>query len=79
MSHEEVLLIPNRHRCLQPWNAEFLDSARVWSEYSMKRKEAKAQNRRLTLEDLDNSRDRGIPLINAPFQKDCHTYVLSHY
>ncbi|THU87824.1 hypothetical protein K435DRAFT_918426 [Dendrothele bispora CBS 962.96] len=52
MSHEQ-------DRYLQPWEADFLDSARVWSEYSMKRKEANAQNRRLTLEDLEDSWDRG--------------------
>ena len=40
MSHEEDQLIPNLYRYLQPWEAEFLDSARVWSEYAMKRKEA---------------------------------------
>ena len=79
MSHEEDQLIPNLYRYLQPWEAEFLDSARVWSEYSMKRKEANAQNRRLTLEDLEDSWDRGIPRINTLFQKDRHTYVLSFY
>lgn len=73
MSHEEDTLIPNLYRYLQPWEAEFLDSARVWSEYSMKRKEANAQNRRLTLEDLEDSWDRGIPRINTLFQKDRHT------
>ena len=75
MSHEEDQLIPNLYRYLQPWEAEFMDSARVWSEYSMKRKEANAQNRRLTLEDLEDSWDRGIPRINTLFQKDRHTYV----
>jgi pre-mRNA-processing factor 8 len=75
MTHEEDQLIPNLYRYLQPWEAEFLDSARVWSEYSMKRKEANAQNRRLTLEDLEDSWDRGIPRINTLFQKDRHTYV----
>jgi len=74
MTHEEDQLIPNLYRYLQPWEAEFLDSARVWSEYSMKRKEANAQNRRLTLEDLEDSWDRGIPRINTLFQKDRHTY-----
>lgn len=54
----------------QPWESEFLDSARVWSEYALKRKEANAQNRRLTLEDLEDSWDRGIPRINTLFQKD---------
>lgn len=76
MTHEEDQLIPNLYRYLQPWEAEFLDSARVWSEYSMKRKEANAQNRRLTLEDLEDSWDRGIPRINTLFQKDRHTCVL---
>lgn len=75
MSHEEDQLIPNLYRYLQPWEAEFQDSARVWSEYSMKRKEANAQNRRLTLEDLEDSWDRGIPRINTLFQKDRHTCV----
>lgn len=75
MTHEADQLIPNLYRYLQPWEAEFLDSARVWSEYSMKRKEANAQNRRLTLEDLEDSWDRGIPRINTLFQKDRHTYV----
>ena len=76
MSHEDQL-IPNMYRYLQPWDAEFMDSARVWSEYSMKRKEANAQNRHFTLEDLEDSWDRGIPRINTLFQKDRHTCVTS--
>ena len=39
----------------------------------MKRQEAATQNRRLTLEDLEDSWDRGIPRINTLFQKDRHT------
>ncbi|SCZ95974.1 BZ3500_MvSof-1268-A1-R1_Chr8-1g09920 [Microbotryum saponariae] len=73
MSHAEDTLIPNLYRYIQPWESEFLDSARVWSEYALKRKEASAQNRRLTLEDLEDSWDRGIPRINTLFQKDRHT------
>ncbi|EMD31667.1 hypothetical protein CERSUDRAFT_69165 [Gelatoporia subvermispora B] len=73
MSHEEDQLIPNLYPYLQPWDAEFLDSARTRSEYSMKRKEANAQNRRSTLEDLEGSCDRGIPRIDTLFQKDRHT------
>jgi pre-mRNA-processing factor 8 len=67
MTHEEDQLIPNLYRYLQPWKAEFLDSAHVWSEYSMKRKEANAQNCHLTLEDLEDSWDPGIPCINTLF------------
>ncbi|CAK4687762.1 hypothetical protein LEN26_018253 [Aphanomyces euteiches] len=73
MSHEEDQLIPNLFRYLQPWESEFIDSQRVWAEYALKRQEATVQNRRLTLEDLEDSWDRGIPRINTLFQKDRHT------
>lgn len=45
MSHEEEQLIPNLYRYIQPWESEFIDSERVWSEYALKKEEAKAQNR----------------------------------
>mmetsp|Transcript_13991 Transcript_13991/g.37788 ORF Transcript_13991/g.37788 Transcript_13991/m.37788 type:complete len:2349 (-) Transcript_13991:271-7317(-) len=73
MSHEEEQLIPNLYRYIQPWESEFIDSERVWSEYALKKAEAATQNRRLTLDDLDDSWDRGIPRINTLFQKDRHT------
>jgi pre-mRNA-processing factor 8 len=73
MSHDEDQLIPNLFRYIQPWESEFVDSQRVWAEYALKRQEANAQNRRLTLEDLEDTWDRGIPRINTLFQKDRHT------
>ncbi|GIX65498.1 pre-mRNA processing splicing factor PRP8 [Babesia caballi] len=73
MSHEEDQLIPNLYRYIQTWESEFIESQRVWAEYAIKRQEAQAQNRRLTLEDLEDSFDRGIPRINTLFQKDRHT------
>ncbi|KAG6421487.1 hypothetical protein SASPL_118040 [Salvia splendens] len=73
MSHEEDQLIPNLYRYIQPWESEFIDSLRVWAEYALKRQEPQAQNRRLTLEDLEDSWDRGILRINTLFQKDRHT------
>ena len=79
MTHEEDQLIPNLYRYLKPCEAEFLHSARIWSEYSMKRKEANAQNRHLTLEDLEDSWDRGIPRINTLFQKDRHTVSTPYF
>lgn len=63
----------HKHSYIQPWESEFIDSQRVWAEYRLKRQEANAQNRRLTLEDLEDSWDRGIPRINTLFQKDRHT------
>ena len=73
MSHDEDQLIPNLYRYIMPWESEFIDSQRVWAEYALKRQEANAQNRRLTLEELEYSWDRGIPRINTLFQKDRHT------
>jgi pre-mRNA-processing factor 8 len=73
MTHEEDQLIPNLYRYILPWEQEFIDSQRVWAEYALKRQEATQQNRRLTLEDLEDSWDRGIPRINTLFQKDRHT------
>lgn len=73
MSTGEDQMIPNLYRYLQPWEAEFVDSQRVWAEYALKRTEAMAQNRRLTLEDLEDSWDRGIPRISTLFTKDRHT------
>jgi pre-mRNA-processing factor 8 len=70
MSHEEDQLIPNLYRYIQTWESEFIDSQRVWAEYALKRQEAQAQNRRLTLDDLEESWDHGIPRINTLFQKD---------
>lgn len=73
MTADEDTLIPNIFRYIIPWEAEFIDSQRVWTEYSQKRLEANQQNRRLTLEDLEDSWDRGLPRINTLFQKDRST------
>ena len=73
MTHDEETLIPNIFRYIIPWEAEFIDSQRVWTEYAQKRMEANQNNRRLTLEDLEDSWDRGLPRINTLFQKDRST------
>jgi pre-mRNA-processing factor 8 len=73
MSSDQETLIPNIFRYIIPWESEFIDSQRVWTEYSQKRLEANQQNRRLTLEDLEDSWDRGLPRINTLFQKDRST------
>ena len=65
--------IPNLSRYIPTWESEFVDSQRVWAEYALKRAEAQSQNRRLTLEDLEDAWDRGVPRINTLFQKERHT------
>ncbi|KAK6589199.1 JAB PAD domain [Cryptosporidium xiaoi] len=73
MTHDQDELIPNLYRYIQTWESEFIESQRVWTEYSLKRQHAQLQNKRLTLEDLEDSWDKGIPRINTLFQKDRHT------
>ncbi|CAK8993265.1 Pre-mRNA-processing-splicing factor 8 (Splicing factor Prp8) [Durusdinium trenchii] len=73
LSHKEGNIVPALYRYIVPWESEFNDSQRVWADYALKRQEASAQNRRLTLEDLEDSWDRGIPRINTLFSKDRHT------
>ena len=70
---QNINLIPNLFQYITPWESEFQDSQRVWAEYANKKQEAIQQNKRLTLEDLEDSWDKGIPRINTLFQKDRHT------
>lgn len=65
MSHEEGQLIPNLYRYISPWEQEFQDSQRVWAEYALKRQEAQAENKRLTLQDLEDSWDKGISFFTS--------------
>lgn len=73
MTHQEERLIPTIFRYITTWENEFLDSQRVWAEYTIKRQEAAEQNRRLTYEDMESSWDRGLPRISTLFQKDRQT------
>lgn len=66
-------VIPNVFRYIPSWESEFLDSQRVWREYANKRIEALDTNQRISLEDLEDIWDRGLPRINTLFQKDRHT------
>eukprot|EP00834_Sanchytrium_tribonematis_P005171 NODE_296_length_10502_cov_0.638374.p1 type:complete len:2225 gc:universal NODE_296_length_10502_cov_0.638374:3591-10265(+) len=66
-------VIPNLFRYVPSWQSEIIDSKRVWTEYAEKRNEALQQNRRLTLDELQDCFDRGLPRINTLFQKDRHT------
>ncbi|KAJ0236470.1 PROCN domain-containing protein [Hirschfeldia incana] len=68
MSHQEK--IPSIHHYLHRWETEFVDSQKVWADYALQRQEAHTHNRRLRIEDLEDSWDRGIPRINTLFGYD---------
>ena len=73
LHHPEEHFIPALYRYVQTWEAEIIDSQRVWEHYAMIRKEAGALNKRITIDELDELWERGIPRINILFQKDRHT------
>lgn len=66
----QARLIPILYRYLVPWESEFADSERVWTEYEAKKQDALLDNRRVALEEMDEYWDRGLPRINTLFQKD---------
>lgn len=76
MTHDDERLIPTIYRYITTWENEFLDSQRVWSEFSTKRNEAEQLKKRLTFEDLEDCWDRGLPRINTLFQKDRQTLAV---
>ena len=76
MTHDDERLIPTIYRYITTWENEFLDSQRVWSEFSTKRLEAEQLKKRLTFEDLEDCWDRGLPRVNSLFQKDRQTLAI---
>lgn len=70
MSHGENEFIPAQYRYLPTWQSEFDESDRVWHDYATKREEAIKNNRRISLEDLEESYNKGLPRINTLFAKN---------
>ena len=52
-----------------------MDSQRVWAEYALKRQEATAQNRRLTLEDLEDGVSECREVVAAGGREGWHGVV----
>lgn len=76
MTDDDEKLIPTIFRYITTWENEFLDSQRVWSEFSIKRAEAEQLKKKLTFEDLKECWDRGLPRISTLFQKDRQTLAI---
>lgn len=76
MTHDDERLIPTIFRYITTWENEFLDSQRVWSEFTSKRSEAEQLKKRLTFEDLEDCWDRGLPRVSTLFQKDRQTLAV---
>lgn len=70
LKHDDESIIPLLYRYIPSWESEFIDSLRVWSEYSIKRQEAASQNKRISSQELEDIWNRGIPRISTLFNKD---------
>ncbi|KAJ7100322.1 pre-mRNA-processing-splicing factor 8 [Mycena crocata] len=75
LSTGNVLILQSDLRCSKQADVAVLGFSPVGPESFTERKEANAQNRRLTLEDLQDSWDRGIPRVNILFHKARHTLL----
>jgi len=76
LNNDSNQVIPNLYRYLYSWDSEFKESRFIWSEYSIKKKEAKEQKKKLTIKDIEIFWNKGIPRINTLFQKN--RYILEY-
>ncbi|AFP65263.1 splicing factor Prp8 (nucleomorph) [Chroomonas mesostigmatica CCMP1168] len=74
-SYEEksVESIPTINMYIPRWENEFFDSKIVWKEFLKRRSKKFLAKIQISVDDIDDLWDRGIPRINTLFQKDRHT------
>nr|UXY87508.1 splicing factor Prp8 [Cryptomonas sp.] len=60
------------------WKSEFIQSYKIWTEYLSRKFHNKMCGRRLSLEDLKDLWNKGIPRVNTLFFKDRHTLVYNY-
>eukprot|EP00760_Papus_ankaliazontas_P008488 PhM_4_TR13843/c0_g1_i1/m.79014/K12856/PRPF8, PRP8; pre-mRNA-processing factor 8 len=75
MTHDSDVEIPNILRYVNMWQDEMRESIRAWHEYAALREEAVQQNRRISMEDLAEIIDLGVPRIRTNFQVDKQTLL----
>lgn len=62
--------VPNLFRYITSWESEIKDSSRVWSEYLVKKQQLTETGSWLTIEDIEDIWDFGVPRISTLFQKE---------
>jgi pre-mRNA-processing factor 8 len=72
------IYIPHLHDYILIWEYEFLESQLVWSEYLKRRMNLKVLGKILSIGDINDLWNKGIPRINTLFQKDRHILALDH-
>jgi pre-mRNA-processing factor 8 len=66
----EDVKLPNLFRYFSPWESEIAESTRVWAQVTQMKNEARATNRKLTFDDVEDIINLGIPRISTMFSKD---------
>ncbi|EPY24536.1 pre-mRNA-processing factor 8 [Strigomonas culicis] len=61
--------IPNILQYYTPWETEIKESERAWSEFRAREREAKATGGRVSLDDIEDIIDKGIPRIRVRFSR----------
>jgi pre-mRNA-processing factor 8 len=74
----EQPFIPSINDYILIWELEFLESQLIWSEYLKRRINKKNFDKFLSVEDISDLWNKGIPRINTLFQKDRHILAFDH-
>ncbi|EPY30403.1 pre-mRNA-processing factor 8 [Angomonas deanei] len=69
LTNSENVAIPNILQYYTPWETEVRESEKAWQEFRTKEREAKASGGRVSLDDIENIIDKGLPRIRVRFSR----------
>lgn len=69
LTNEEGIPIPNVLQYYTPWETEIKESERAWMDFRAREREAKARGGRVSLDDIEDIIDKGIPRIRVRFSR----------
>lgn len=69
LTNEENIPIPNILQYFTPWETEFRESEKAWVDFRTREREAKARGGRVSLDDIEDIIDKGVPRIRVRFSR----------
>lgn len=69
LTNEEGVPVPNIIQYYAPWETEVQESEKAWLEFRTKERAAKATGGRVSLDDVENIIDKGLPRIRVRFSR----------
>ncbi|CCW68908.1 unnamed protein product [Phytomonas sp. Hart1] len=70
LTNDENIPIPNILQYYTPWETEFRESERAWLEFRSREREAKAAGGRVSLDDIEDIIDKGVPRVRVRFSRN---------